>query len=58
LSNIDPELAELLELLNTREQFGETAKLFEQTLRPWNEYSEEERNWIVAKAASLRPKGP
>jgi hypothetical protein len=58
LSKINPEFAEFLELLSSREQFEEFAKLFEHTLRPWSEYSEEERKWIVAKAASLSPKRP
>jgi len=53
--NINPELADLLELLNASEQFDELANLFEHSLRPWNEYSEEQRKWIIAKAASLRP---
>lgn len=43
---------ELLELLRARDQFDEIAKLFEQSLRTWDQYSEEERKWIVAKAAS------
>jgi hypothetical protein len=57
LSKIDPEFVELLELLHSREQFDELAKLFEHTLRPWNEYSEEERKWIVERATSLMSKG-
>jgi hypothetical protein len=56
LTNVDPELAELLALLSAREQFDELGKLFDQTLRPWSEYSEEERMWIAAKAASLSRK--
>ena len=52
--DINPELADLLELLNASEQFDELANLFENSLRPWNEYSEEQRKWIIAKAASLR----
>lgn len=57
MSKIDPEFAEFLELLHSREQFDELAKLFEHNLRPWNEYTDEERRWIVAKAASLMSKG-
>ena len=58
LNEINPEIAELLELLNAREQFDEIATLFEQSSRPWLQYSEEERNRLVAKAASMMAKGP
>jgi hypothetical protein len=58
LNEINPEIAELLELLNAREQFDEIAALFEQSSRPWHQYSEEERNQLVAKAASMMAKGP
>ena len=57
MTEIDSEMSELLELLNAREQFDEIAKLFEHSLRPWDQYSEEERKWLVAKAASLMSKG-
>lgn len=43
---------ELLALLNARDQFDEIARLFDRSLRTWDQYSEEERKWIVAKAAS------
>jgi hypothetical protein len=57
LNEIDPEIAELLELLNAREQFDEIAELFEQSSRPWHQYSEEERKRLVARAASMMSKG-
>lgn len=46
LNEIDPEIAELLELLNAREQLDEIAELFEQS-SPWHQYSEEERKRLV-----------
>ena len=58
LNEIDREIAELLELLNAREQFDETAEQFEQSSRPWHQYSEEERNQLVARAASMMSKRP
>jgi hypothetical protein len=58
VNEIDPEISELLELLDAREQFDEIAKLFEHSLRPWDQYSEEERKWLVAKAASMMVKRP
>ena len=57
VDEIDPEMSELLELLNTREQFDEIAKLFEHSLRPWEQYSEEERRWLIDKANSMMSKG-
>jgi hypothetical protein len=50
-------MAKLLELLDSREQFDEVAKLFEHSLRPWDQYSEEERKWLIAKAASIMSQG-
>ena len=58
LNEIDPEIAELLELLHAREQFDEIAQLFEQSSRPWHQYSEEERNQLVARAALMMSRGP
>jgi hypothetical protein len=58
VNDIDPEISELLELLNTREQFDEIAQLFEHSLRPWDQYSEEERRWLIAKAASMMSRRP
>lgn len=58
MNEIDPEISELLELLDARERFEEIAKLFEHSLRPWDQYSEEERKWLVAKAASMMVKRP
>jgi hypothetical protein len=49
----NPEVTELLDLLKTRDEFEDVAKLFERSLRPWDQYSEEERKWIVAKASSM-----
>ena len=57
MDEIDPEMSELLELLNTREQFDEIAKLFEHSLRPWEQYSEEERRWLIDKANSMMSRG-
>ena len=57
MHEIDPGISELLELLDAREQFDEVAKLFEHSLRPWDEYSEDERKWLIAKAASIMSKG-
>ena len=57
MNEIAPEMVELLELLDSREQFDEVAKLFEHSLRPWDQYSEEERRWLIAKAASIMSKG-
>lgn len=57
VDEIDPEMSELLELLNTREQFDEIAKLFEHSLRPWEQYSEEERRWLIDKANSMMSRG-
>ena len=57
VDEIDPEMSELLDLLNTREQFDEIAKLFEHSLRPWEQYSEEERRWLIDKANSMMSKG-
>jgi hypothetical protein len=51
-------MAELLELLKARDQFDEIAKLFERSSRSWQQYSEDERNHLVAKAASMTSKGP
>lgn len=50
-------MAELLELLNSREQFDEVSKLFEHSLRPWEQYSEDERKWLIDKAASIMSNG-
>jgi hypothetical protein len=58
VNDIDPEISELLELLNAREQFDEIAQMFEHSLRPWDQYSEEERKWLIAKAASMMSKRP
>jgi len=58
VNDIDPEISELLELLNTREKFDEIAQLFEHSLRPWDQYSEEERKWLIAKAASMMSRHP
>lgn len=58
MTKINPEFVEFLDLLSSREQFDEFAKLFEHTLRPWSDYTEEERKWIVAKVAALNSKGP
>lgn len=58
MNDIDPEISELLELLNTREQFDEIAQLFEHSLRPWDQYSKEERKWLIAKAASMMSQRP
>ena len=57
MDEIDPEMSELLELLHTREQFDEISKLFEHSLRPWDQYSEEERRWLIDKANSMMLKG-
>ena len=57
VDEIDPEMSELLELLHTREQFDEISKLFEHSLRPWDQYSEEERRWLIDKANSMKLKG-
>lgn len=57
MDEIDPEMSELLELLHTREQFDEISKLFEHSLRPWDQYSVEERRWIIDKANSMMSKG-
>lgn len=57
MNEIAPEMAKLLELLDSREQFDEVAKLFEHSLRPWDQYSEEERKWLIAKAASIMSQG-
>jgi hypothetical protein len=57
VDEIDPEMSELLELLHTREQFDEISKLFEHSLRPWDQYSEEERRWLIDKANSMMSKG-
>jgi hypothetical protein len=57
VDEIDPEMSELLELLHTREQFDEISKLFEHSLRPWDQYSVEERRWIIDKANSMMSKG-
>jgi hypothetical protein len=48
----NPEVAELLDLLKARDEFEDVAKLFDRSLRPWDQYSEEERKWILARAAS------
>lgn len=56
MNEIAPEMVELLELLDSREQFDEVAKLFEHSLRPWDQYSDEERKWLIAKAASIMSK--
>ena len=58
LSDIHPEMAQLLELLNARDQFDEIADLFERSSRPWQQYSQDERNRLVARAASMIFKGP
>jgi hypothetical protein len=55
--NENRELAELLELLIARDQLDDIAKLFDRSLRTWDQYSEEERKWIVAKAASMMASG-
>lgn len=57
VNEIAPEMAELLELLNSREQFDEVSKLFEHSLRPWEQYSEDERKWLIDKAASIMSNG-
>lgn len=57
MNEIAPEMAELLELLHSREQFDEVARLFEHSLRPWDQYSEDERKWLIEKAASIMSKG-
>jgi acyl-CoA reductase-like NAD-dependent aldehyde dehydrogenase len=53
LGKIDPEIADLLELLDAREQFDEIAELFEQSSPPWHQYSAEERRRLVARAAAM-----
>jgi len=53
-----PSSFEFLDLLSSREQFDEFAKLFEHTLGPWSDYTEEERKRIVANVAALNSKGP
>ena len=53
----NPQVAELLDLLKTRDEFDDVTKLFERSLRPWDQYSDEERKWIVAKAASMMANG-
>jgi hypothetical protein len=57
LQEISPEIAELLELLNARERFDEISALLEQSPRSLHQYSEEERNLLVARAASMMSKG-
>ena len=57
VNEIDPEIAELLELLNASEQFDQIGKLFEQASGRWSKYSEEEQKWLVTKAASMMSKG-
>lgn len=57
MNEIAPEMVKLLELLDSREQFDEVAKLFEHSLRPWDQYSQEERKWLIAKAASTMSQG-
>jgi hypothetical protein len=57
LYEIDPEIAALLELLIANEEFDETAEQFKQSSRSWHQYSEEEKNRLLAKAASMMSKG-
>jgi hypothetical protein len=57
VEEINPEILELLELLHAREQFDEIAQLFEHSLRPWDQYSEAERRWLIANATSMMAKG-
>lgn len=55
--NHDKEFIALLELLEARDRLEETARLFDRSLRSWDQYSEEERKWILEKAASLKAGG-
>ena len=57
LPQIDLEFAELLELLNSREQFDELSALLEHSPRPFYQNSEEERKLLVARAAAMMWKG-
>jgi len=57
LDEINPEIAELLELLKARDEFDEIAQLFEQSSLPWRSLSQDDRNRLVARASSLVSKG-
>ena len=53
LDEVNPEIAELLELLKARDEFDEIAQLFEQSSLPWRSLSQDDRNRLVARASSL-----
>jgi hypothetical protein len=53
LDVINPEIAELLELLKARDEYDEISELFDKHSRPWKNFSQDERNRLVARASSL-----
>lgn len=53
MADIPAEIAELLKLLSARDEFDEIARLFQESSRPWQQYSEDERNRLVERAVAL-----
>jgi hypothetical protein len=58
MSEIDRQIADLLELLNAREEFDEIAELFGQSSQSWHQFTPEEKIRLAARVASNMSKGP